>query len=482
MDGWSRVILSAVLVIVARSQQLPQVSMVTPFTPLFSGDTVTLRCDVTPPGSQIAWYFKDDPITDQGKQFYVIAAAGTQHSGPYRCEANGQRSNEFLISVYDLIPLATLSISTGWPVTQTGGSFILALEAEDGLQGWRCWVYKEEMVKRIAFRQSPEPVKLLHLDLANSMGLYWCSSDNNLTRSNPITIRTSEKLVLLESLPGPARVGGSLTLECVVVGTKRVSRVAFYKDGQVIQTGTKTTYEISNVTLASEGSYKCEATYNFSEQTEGPPYQEASDAQPLFVQASPLKTVVEDGMSCSCSRCTQNASYQWYYKKTPDKPWAPSEKGVSYSGAKEEGMYACRAVWPNMRSLMSDPHTLGGSNMVIVVTVVLIGIVMALIVLTVAVLYYKTTKRRHVEPLYQDVGMTVYVSPSDEGDGDTYEPLRDKPGTTRDDYQTIVSRGEERVAGDYQKMEQVEEKDGMYHTLQKVEQSPSQEVIQTGEE
>lgn len=88
----------------------------------------------------------------------------------------------------------------------------------------------------------------------------------------------------MEMLPRPAVVGENLTLRCLAWGTDQISRTIFYKDEKVIQDGHSSTYQIHNVTELARGKYKCDATFTFQGSTGGPPHNEVSDVQELFVQ------------------------------------------------------------------------------------------------------------------------------------------------------------------------------------------------------
>lgn len=73
----------------------------------------------------------------------------------------------------------------------------------------------------------------------------------------------------------------------------------------------------------------------------------------FLFSVSPIKAVLSEDMSCSCERCTNDAHYHWYYKN--GSSWARYEhSGQGPMKPEEGGTYACRAVWRNKRSLLSN--------------------------------------------------------------------------------------------------------------------------------
>lgn len=63
---------------------------------IFSGDAFYLNCNNG--GSRVKWYFND--IEKHGvNETWKIAVAFPTHSGSYRCESNGEKSDNFNIEV-----------------------------------------------------------------------------------------------------------------------------------------------------------------------------------------------------------------------------------------------------------------------------------------------------------------------------------------------------------------------------------------------
>ncbi|XP_031699645.1 uncharacterized protein LOC116381541 [Anarrhichthys ocellatus] len=457
MRGIQHLLLLAEFMLLARCQ--PQVSILPKLKQIFSGDLLFLRCDNSLSGSTVRWYFNDmeQPLTNET---WKIGVATPKHSGSYQCKRNGAKSAGFPIDVLDYTPSASLTIKTGQPVMQKGGSVLLQLDNDDGLHGWKCWVYRGGLTKKIALRLRNDNARVIFQPsrLNDQETVFWCTDTKQL-RSNQITIRTSEKATSLEMYPLPAVVGESLTLKCQVWGTNEISRTIFYKDNTVIRNGSSSIYEIPNVTESAKGSYKCDATFTYMKRTAGPPYQVVSDNQDVFVQAPTVKAVLSAnvGMSCSCTPCPRNSTYHWYYKNN-GQPWALMDSRHEFMMPKASGTYACRAVWAIGRSILSNAHFYQSPIKSILIGVVIVLVILGLAAVAVCV-YYK--KRNTNVTIYEDVALTT----RDTGD-DRYEVLH-KGAQREGEYDTLhpEAPGRQKKEGEYEALKRGETEEGVYHTL-----------------
>nr|XP_040032514.1 uncharacterized protein LOC120819306 [Gasterosteus aculeatus aculeatus] len=403
-----RLLLLAEFLLLARCQQKPQVQMSPPLEKIFLGDLILLRCSST--ASEVTWYV-NDTVQAQRNPSLKIEAAAPEHSGRYQCQdGNGPKSDDYPINVLDHAPSAALIIRTGQPVVRNGGSVVLQLDYDDGVKGWKCWVNTGEQTKTVRLRRSDEKAVSVSFQpnrLEVPESVFWCT--NQELRSNQIRVRTSEKDVSLEMYPLPAVVGVNLTLKCLVWGTDRVTRAVFYKDNSIIQETPQTTYQINNVTESTGGRYKCEATYTHVQRTAGPPYQVVSDGQDVFVQVSPMRAVLDvfadSSMSCSCRRCPANSTYRWY-KTDNGQAWLLIGFKQRVMTPEERGTYACRFIWTEGRSLLSNVYLHQPKAIPITAVIVIVAVPLLVCVclgLVVVYIFYK--KRNTTEQLYQDVPM-----------------------------------------------------------------------------
>ncbi|XP_041818688.1 uncharacterized protein LOC121624831 [Chelmon rostratus] len=468
MTGGRHLLLLAVFVLLARCQQKPEVSMSPRLLQIFTGDIFYLNCDNNTGGSRVKWYIDDNEQTQTNKT-WKIAVAAPKHSGSYKCESNGLKSDAFPIVVLEYIPRASLIMKTGQPVMRNGGSVILQLDNDDGLQGWNCWVYRGQGrtgERRIKLRLKNDSVSLdfQPTRLMVPETIFWCSDSTQQHRSNQVMVRTSEKEVSLEMYPFPAVAGENLILRCLVWGTDQITYTLFYKDNEIIQGSTNPSIKISDVTEVTEGLYKCDATFTYKARTEGQPYKVASDAQDLFVQAVPMKAFLSEnvGLSCSCPQCPSDGFYRWYKNSDDGQPVWLTDSSTGFMMMKESGSYACRAVWKQGMSSLSNSFVYQPPIKTILITVVIVLVILGLAITAAA--YFLWYKKRNVTgPIYEDVALKS----QDKGD-DKYESLQQPRGAQREaEYDTLRPEATDSGKKDnnYEPLKKGEMKEGVYHTL-----------------
>uniref|UniRef100_A0AAQ4PQ29 Ig-like domain-containing protein n=1 Tax=Gasterosteus aculeatus aculeatus TaxID=481459 RepID=A0AAQ4PQ29_GASAC len=300
---------------VSKSHKVTSVSCVHNNPVWFPVVTQTISIEVT-------WYV-NDTVQAQRNPSLKIEAAAPEHSGRYQCQdGNGPKSDDYPINVLDHAPSAALIIRTGQPVVRNGGSVVLQLDYDDGVKGWKCWVNTGEQTKTGHSSLGTIPV-ILFSSVPDSE-VCFCF------------VLLSEKDVSLEMYPLPAVVGVNLTLKCLVWGTDRVTRAVFYKDNSIIQETPQTTYQINNVTESTGGRYKCEATYTHVQRTAGPPYQVVSDGQDVFVQG----------------KRNQHTALLFCGTLYALHTFSSSSRRL----LKSRGTYACRFIWTEGRSLLSNVY------------------------------------------------------------------------------------------------------------------------------
>uniref|UniRef100_A0A8D3AKU7 Ig-like domain-containing protein n=1 Tax=Scophthalmus maximus TaxID=52904 RepID=A0A8D3AKU7_SCOMX len=315
----------------------------------FPGDLFYLSCDNIASSSRVQWYLNNTVVKQSPtSETWKIAVASPKHSGFYHCENNGQRSDNLIVKE-----------DTGHPVMKTGHSVMLQLDNEDGLQGWKCGVYRRALnqMKKIKFhlkitKECASPNSLMKIQ--HSLGVITFKVLKPLLMIILMHHLVSDKEVSLEMYPLPPVVGEPLTLRCLVWGTDQISNTVFYKDNAVIIGAVSSTHTITNVTELTEGQYKCDVTYTHKAQAAGPPYHEVSDTQEVFVQGTAIISEIY-GLSCSCPLCGRDSSYHWYHRND-DQLWASMGFNSNYFTPKASGSYACRAVWTNGRSFLSNSY------------------------------------------------------------------------------------------------------------------------------
>ncbi|XP_053537702.1 B-cell receptor CD22 [Ictalurus punctatus] len=126
--------------ITVRARPKP-VASIDPDKPVFSGDAVTLRCEVQDESWQYSWYKDDSRSSVSSEQVYTISGVEVTHTGKYTCkgaERQGSRSSHFSDAVTLTVserPGAVLSVSPQSWLTE-GDSVTLSCEITDSSTDW----------------------------------------------------------------------------------------------------------------------------------------------------------------------------------------------------------------------------------------------------------------------------------------------------------------------------------------------------------
>ncbi|XP_036391432.1 uncharacterized protein LOC118782200 [Megalops cyprinoides] len=464
-----------VFIALTEGQVKPEVTIWPGTKEIYSGDTLVLSCNGS---GQVTWFLNDQK-NDHPNETWIISAVSTRNSGSYSCQRDSLRSDPKNITVLEYIPPATLSLISDLPVITQGDSVVLELQVDEGLEGWFCRVYKGHRARRIIIRStlmsSNETRVQIHpktLLENESPALYWCEHKTTKKRSNLITITTTDKMVMLETLPEPATLGKELTLQCLVWGQPIISEAAFFKDGKQLSISSFA-YKIAQVKQDDEGSYHCKATYKFKDNKSNLPHTVASDPQVLKTKAAlpqPVLTNKGNDMSCTCEKCAPNHTYRYYYKGEDGKLMWVKDRTVL-----RDGKYMCRAVWAKGVSMLSQPiHITPGISWIILILVIL-GIL-----LFVALIIYCIKRKRAIDaakaqdaayeelPQGKDAIEMQKAKAGEQGGEGGYEALkRSKTDEKEGVYHTLGAGEGKGGEGGYEalKRSKTDEKEGEYQTL-----------------
>ncbi|XP_063338167.1 uncharacterized protein LOC134633222 [Pelmatolapia mariae] len=191
MGSGKHLLLIAVLPLLVRCQNL-KVLMVPAFKMAFTGDTVYLKCN--PSASSVTWHKPNgEPII--GTDTLKVEIKNSNDGGSYQCETSGTRSDPVLVNVTESGLSASLTIETGYKNMWKGGAVFLKLENEDGLKGWRCWVYRggeRPIMVSLKLKGVSNSMVFRTADLNVDETIYWCTDKNRTLRSNQVILTTSD--------------------------------------------------------------------------------------------------------------------------------------------------------------------------------------------------------------------------------------------------------------------------------------------------
>ncbi|KAJ8007915.1 hypothetical protein DPEC_G00099140 [Dallia pectoralis] len=272
------------------------------WTHIFSGESVTFRCDIQG-GGDIDWDYSWN--INHNKSEYRINPASLSHTGSYTCEGIKRNRSSIISDAVKLNvsnqPKAVLSISPQW--LNPGDSVTLICEVNEPSTGWRfSWYktvpYRTGLPSLLDKSYSVEPLSgyetteesytlspagptdtggyvcragrgdpVYYTDYSEPQylwsggdsGVYWCESGSGQS-SNAVNITVSGGDVILESPAHPVIEGNSVRLRCTYRNLSHTNPKAdFYKNGVPTMNQTTTGMTIPTVLKSDEGFYKCQS-------------------------------------------------------------------------------------------------------------------------------------------------------------------------------------------------------------------------------
>ncbi|XP_055792986.1 leukocyte immunoglobulin-like receptor subfamily A member 3 [Salvelinus fontinalis] len=267
---------------------LPTASVkASPRGPLYSGETVTLQCDIDYRDWTYHWHRDNHLLPIPTSKTTTISLP--DQAGQYQCEGTRTRRPErtylssSLTIVVAALPKATLTITPN--PAYTGETVALTCSVGSD-SGWRYTWYKDNTKKVVTLsgRHTTTGVTFTIKKAAESdQGLYWCQGEIQSRSissiiSDPVTITVKERPVAVLTLqPNWPQIfsGETVTLRCDIQGGEEIEYV-FYSSGKSVYTKTEPEYRISP---AKNGLYTCKGL----QKTNGLKHSQTSNAIQLTV-------------------------------------------------------------------------------------------------------------------------------------------------------------------------------------------------------
>ncbi|XP_048126286.1 Fc receptor-like protein 5, partial [Alosa alosa] len=237
----------------------------TPQSPVFTGESVTLSCDIKSYSGWTYKWFKDKSINvvSTGSTF-TLKEVSESHCGEYWCQGerrerptSSQSSSKTTIEVKAPKPKLTLSpghqLSTGESVT---------LRCELGVpSGLVFYWYRHTQISDPVAQTDGNSCNISSGNVSDG-GQYWCRAGRGdpvfyTQYSDAAEIKFTDGDVILESPVHPVTEGDPLTLHCRYRHQPSNISADFYKDGTHLQTSTTGEMTIPAVSKSHEGLYKC---------------------------------------------------------------------------------------------------------------------------------------------------------------------------------------------------------------------------------
>ncbi|XP_045556547.1 sialoadhesin [Salmo salar] len=237
------------------------------WTQIFSGETVTMRCDIQGGGDpdwNYRWYKNSQLVIPfNTKPEYRISPVYRSNSDSYTCEGvKGNKlsntSDAVQLTVSDLQPLR---ISPNTTQHFRSKSLSLSCEEKGNSTGWRPMRYTERGVESWCvsiWGSITGSTCTIRSTYTWFSGVFWCESGSG-EYSNAVNITVDDGDVILESPVHPLTDGDSVTLTCKYWTTSSNIKADFYKDGVLIKNETTGEMTIPAVSKSDEGFYKCKS-------------------------------------------------------------------------------------------------------------------------------------------------------------------------------------------------------------------------------
>ncbi|XP_053537813.1 carcinoembryonic antigen-related cell adhesion molecule 5 [Ictalurus punctatus] len=238
---------------------------VNPQSSVYTGDRVTLTCNLLSTGWTFLWY-KDyqesNPLSPRTTDTNTLSVTvSNEGETQYYCKARrgnyeSEISDPITITVRGASPRVSLIINPSRTQHFTADSLSLSCENQSDSTGWTVRGYTHSEAVSDCSSVSGSTCNIRSLSTSHT-GVYWCQSESGRC-SNPVNITVHNGDVILESPVHPVTEGHPLTLRCLYRNSKiSDSGVDFYKNDSILLSQTTGEMTISTVSKSDEGFYHC---------------------------------------------------------------------------------------------------------------------------------------------------------------------------------------------------------------------------------
>uniref|UniRef100_A0AAR2KMB3 Ig-like domain-containing protein n=1 Tax=Pygocentrus nattereri TaxID=42514 RepID=A0AAR2KMB3_PYGNA len=364
---------------------------VEPERPVFSGESVALKCEIKDyDGWTYQWYKHDkqSELTAVSQSDYHTVDGDTLtirgdtviNGDQYLCR--GERrdrptSSEYSSSVtltVEALPTAELTVEPKWSPVFIGESVTLKCEIK-GYAGWTYQWYKHDKQSELtAVSQSEHhtvngDTLTIRADTVINGEQYWCRGERHdrptsSEYSSSVTLTVNERPKPAVSIQPDHQVfrGETVTLRCEIKGGGVSNwQYSWFKDGSSTPVSYKQQYSISSVTASDGGTYTCRGAVRGTSR-----YSHYSEAVTLTVSGKPKPTVradprssvyTGDTVTLTCEVKSTGWEFLWYKDSQPLQPQSPVDKGtktlsvtVSHAGTAEFRCAARRGAYTTQTS------------------------------------------------------------------------------------------------------------------------------------
>ncbi|XP_072558474.1 Fc receptor-like protein 5 [Paramormyrops kingsleyae] len=368
----------------------------------FSGETVTLECDIRGgSGWRYSWAKRTTqtglqsltPQSTEAQKNYIVQSVKVSDSGEYICQAERgsdpviqSQPGSLYLSVSGEKPEAVITWTSHEGETYTGERISLSCRVRGASSGWKYLWYKDRQGTELSNPDNSSPdgssYTIISTALSHS-GQYWCRAQRGSfysQYSDPLQVDIHDlpqALLTLQSGWTDLFPTERVTLRCELQGDSTQWEYKWYRDGQELPAdesdssrAERNIYMIHSAGPSHSGKYQCSGR-----STRGTVSSPISHPVTLTVQweipkpelslnSSHGETYTGDMISLSCR--VRGASSGWKYLWYKDRqgtelsnPDNSSTDGSSYTiisaALSHSGQYWCRAQRGSFYSHYSDP-------------------------------------------------------------------------------------------------------------------------------
>ncbi|KAL7875674.1 hypothetical protein AOLI_G00106370 [Acnodon oligacanthus] len=239
-------------------------------SPVFAGESVTLKCEIEAYSNwRYQWYKGSSrtAVSQSQTNTFTIRSAAVQDQDQYWCRgerdnrpSSSQYSNRVDLSVEEKPKPELTSSHKG--AALTGNPVVLYCKLDQSA-GWRFYWFRHSQSPENETRTETHSYTISSVSVSDG-GQYWCRAG----RGNPVYythysdalwINTTDGDVILDSPVHPVTEGDPLTLHCLHRDPKPSNLTAeFYKNGSLLQIQTTGEIIIRTVSKSDEGLYHCQ--------------------------------------------------------------------------------------------------------------------------------------------------------------------------------------------------------------------------------
>ncbi|CAI5682976.1 unnamed protein product [Oreochromis niloticus] len=241
----------------------PTVTLQPSWPQIYSGETVTVRCEIQGgEGAQWTYEWRAAKLnTPPTSNEHRIIRATESASGGYSCR--GRRDN-FFSEWSDSVTLTVLYVHSAASLTvspdrvQHFTSDSVSLTCEGNFTEWRVRKFSEDGRLYSDCRRMTGSTCNINTSKSDT-AVYWCESGSGeFSSAVNITVQNDGNGPILVSPVHPVTEGASVSLSCSLRTQKILSNVFFYHNDKLIQNDPRGELKISAVSKSDEGFYKCQ--------------------------------------------------------------------------------------------------------------------------------------------------------------------------------------------------------------------------------